>query len=54
MLADLTQRELAARLKISAAHIAYLENGRRSPSATVLTRFWKLRDRLKGRRGQHL
>jgi transcriptional regulator with XRE-family HTH domain len=30
--ADLNQREMAARLKISAAYLAYLESGRRTPS----------------------
>ena len=39
--ADLTQRQIAARLKISSAHVAYLENGKRSPSATVIARYWK-------------
>jgi len=41
--ADLTQRQIAARLKISAAHVAYLENGKRSPSATVIARYWKFK-----------
>jgi len=39
--ADLTQRQMAARLKISAAHVAYLESGKRSRSATVIARYWK-------------
>jgi transcriptional regulator with XRE-family HTH domain len=34
--AGLTQREMAGRLKISAAYIAYLEAGKRSPSQTVI------------------
>src|ERR1035437_11009950 len=29
--AGLTQRQMAARLKITAAHVAYLEHGKRSP-----------------------
>jgi DNA-binding XRE family transcriptional regulator len=39
--AGLTQREMARRLKISAAFVAYLEGGKRSPSATVIARYWK-------------
>jgi hypothetical protein len=32
---------LQVRLKISAAYICYLENGKRSPSASVIQRYWK-------------
>ncbi|HKN01805.1 MAG TPA: helix-turn-helix transcriptional regulator [Candidatus Binataceae bacterium] len=39
--AGLNQREMAAQLKITAAYVAYLENGKRSPSATVIERYWK-------------
>jgi predicted transcriptional regulator len=39
--AGLNQREMGRRLKISAAFVAYLENGKRSPSATVIARYWK-------------
>jgi predicted transcriptional regulator len=39
--ADLTMREMGQRLKISAAYVAYLEGGKRSPSATVIARYWK-------------
>ena len=39
--ADLTQRKMAQRLKLSAAYVAYLESGKRSPSATVIARYWK-------------
>jgi transcriptional regulator with XRE-family HTH domain len=34
----LTQRELAAKLGVKASHIAYLENGRRRPSLSLLGR----------------
>jgi transcriptional regulator with XRE-family HTH domain len=34
----LTQRELAAKLGVKASHIAYLENGRRRPSLSLLAR----------------
>jgi len=34
----LTQRELALRLGVKASHIAYLENGRRRPSLSLLGR----------------
>jgi len=32
---------MAARLKISPAHVAYLERGRRSPSAALIARYWE-------------
>lgn len=35
---NLTQRELALRLGVKASHIAYLENGRRRPSLSLLGR----------------
>jgi len=41
--ADLNQRQMAARLKISAAHVAYLENGKRSASASLIARYRKFR-----------
>lgn len=34
----LTQRELAAKLGVKASHVAYLENGRRRPSLSLLSR----------------
>jgi len=39
--AGLTQREMAACLKLSAAYVAYLENGVRSPSPALLKRYRK-------------
>jgi transcriptional regulator with XRE-family HTH domain len=45
--AGLTQRKIAARLKISAAHVAYLESGKRSPSATVIARYRKFIPQLR-------
>jgi DNA-binding CsgD family transcriptional regulator len=39
--AGLTQRKLAALLKITASHVNYLENGKRSPSAALVARYWK-------------
>src|ERR1700689_3122374 len=33
-----TQRELAAKLGVKASHVAYLENGRRRPSLSLLRR----------------
>jgi predicted transcriptional regulator len=39
--AGLNQRQVAARLKISAAYIAYLEVGKRSPSQSVIRRYRK-------------
>ena len=40
--AGLTQRKLAALLKITASHVNYLENGKRSPSAALVARYWKI------------
>jgi transcriptional regulator with XRE-family HTH domain len=37
-LMGLTQRQLAARLGVKASHVAYLENGRRRPSLSLLRR----------------
>jgi DNA-binding CsgD family transcriptional regulator len=39
--AGLTQRKIAALLKITAAHVAYLEHGQRSPSGALIARYWK-------------
>jgi predicted transcriptional regulator len=39
--AGLSQRQMAARLKISSAYIAYLEAGKRSPSQSVIWRYKK-------------
>jgi len=41
--AGLTQRKLAALLKITASHVAYLENGQRSPSGVLIARYWKFK-----------
>lgn len=35
---DYTQRELARKLGVKASHVAYLENGRRRPSLSLLSR----------------
>ena len=39
--AGLSPRQMGTRLKISAANVAYLENGKQSPSPTVIARYWK-------------
>ncbi len=39
--AGLTQRKIAALLKISSAHVAYLENGNRSQSVALIARYRK-------------
>ena len=38
----LTQRQLAARLGVSAAHVAYVEHGRRRPSPDLMGRIEKV------------
>lgn len=35
---DLTQRELADKLRVRASHIAYLESGKRKPSLNLMAR----------------
>jgi len=40
--AELTQREMAMLLGVSVSFVALLESGRRSPSANVVGRFWRL------------
>ena len=39
--AGLNQREMAKHLRISVAHVAYLENGKRSPSGSLIERYRK-------------
>ena len=39
--AGLNQREMAKHLKVSVAHVAYLENGKRSPSGALIERYRK-------------
>ena len=41
--AHLSQRKIGAILKISASHVAYLENGKRSPSGALIERYRKFR-----------
>ena len=40
--AGLTQREMGEHLEIYGSYVAYLESGTRSPSATVIARYWKI------------
>jgi predicted transcriptional regulator len=51
--AKLSQREIASRLKISGTYVAYLESGKRTPSATVIARYRKLIPKKKGTRWLH-
>jgi hypothetical protein len=53
MSAGLTKRQVTAPLKISAARNAYLENGKRSPSAALVQRR-NLNSRAKQQRKQDL
>jgi predicted transcriptional regulator len=39
--ANLSQRKIGAILNISSSHVAYLENGKRSPSAALVARYRK-------------
>lgn len=45
-LAGLTQRQLAALLKVKASHIAYLESGTRYPSGRLILRYRAVENRL--------
>jgi transcriptional regulator with XRE-family HTH domain len=38
---DMTQRDLAAAVGIKASHVAYIENGRRKPSISLIVRLAK-------------
>ena len=44
-----TQRELARKLGVKASHVAYLENGRRRPSLSLLSRIAETLERDKRR-----
>lgn len=50
--AGLTQREMANQLGVKSSHVAYLENGRRSPSGDLILRYRKVEKMLqsKGKR----
>jgi transcriptional regulator with XRE-family HTH domain len=47
----LTQRELAHKLGVKASHVAYLENGRRRPSLSLLARLADTLELDKQRKG---
>lgn len=47
--AGLTQTEFARMLKVQASYIAYLENGRRNPSAVLIRRYRALERKLAAR-----
>jgi hypothetical protein len=32
---------MGAHLKVAGSYVTYLESGKRSPSATVIARYWK-------------
>src|SRR5260370_42450871 len=42
MTVGLTQRQMGARVKVSAAYVAYLDNGKRTPSASGIKRYWEV------------
>ena len=44
--AGLTQREMANQLGVKSSHVAYLENGRRSPSGDLILRYRKVEKTL--------
>jgi DNA-binding transcriptional regulator YiaG len=52
--AGLSHREIARRLEISASYVFHLENGTRSPSATLIARYRKFRSVMKLRHGPAL
>lgn len=37
----LNQRQMASHLRISAAYVAYLESGQRTPGMSTIARYWK-------------
>ncbi len=48
--AELTQREMAGYLGVKSSHVAYLENGRRSPSGDLILRYRKVERKLLSRK----
>ena len=42
LFAQLSQREMADYLGVKSSHVAYLENGRRSPSGDLILRYRKV------------
>jgi transcriptional regulator with XRE-family HTH domain len=36
-----TRRQMAQHLNVTPSYVTYLEQGKRSPSATVIERYWK-------------
>jgi transcriptional regulator with XRE-family HTH domain len=44
--AQLTQRQMADYLGVKSSHVAYLENGRRSPSGDLILRYRKVERKL--------
>ena len=54
LFAELTQREMAAYLGVKSSHVAYLENGRRSPSGDLILRYRKVERMLLSKLGRKL
>ena len=52
--ARLTQREMAGYLGVKSSHVAYLENGRRSPSGDLILRYRKVEQKLKSKLGRKM
>ncbi len=52
--ASLTQREMAGYLGVKSSHVAYLENGRRSPSGDLILRYRKVEQKLMSRLGRKM
>jgi len=54
LFARLTQREMANFLGVKSSHVAYLENGRRSPSGDLILRYRKVAQKLLSKKGQKM
>jgi predicted transcriptional regulator len=50
--AGLSQREMGEILKITSSYVTDLESGERSPSATVIARYWKFRTETSKRKAR--
>ena len=53
LVAQLSQREMANYLGVKSSHVAYLENGRRSPSGDLILRYRKVEQKLLSKMGRH-
>ena len=54
LFARLSQREMADYLGVKSSHVAYLENGRRSPSRDLILRYRQIEKKLLSKMGHKM